>query len=59
MLYVPNKCLVIKIYISAGAMPVSAVSRVASPVHPTLGRRERREIKQSLSLITAQRMTCA
>ena len=46
MLYMPNKCLVIKIYISGGVMPVSAVSRVAPPVHPTLGRRE---IKQSLS----------
>ena len=42
MLYMLNKCLVIKIYISGAVMPVGAVSREPSPVHPV-------QIKQSLS----------
>ena len=55
MLYILNKCLVIKIYISATELPVSAVSRVPSLSSQHLEREG--EIREAISIITVRDTT--
>ena len=55
MLYILNKCLVIKIYISATELPVSAVSRVPSLSSQHLeGERRDKGGREAISLITVR-----